>query len=869
MGTSKSLACSAGGLRLDDLGYVGTDNSISFDSQFVHQPPDNFRKSLSLKLFGAPQVLRDGVALYGKASQKRRLALLALLASAPSRALSRDRLIGVLWPERDGAQARKLLSESLYVLRKEFGDELLDTTSGDVVALASAHVACDVWEFGEAIAAGDLERAASISDAPFLDGLFLDEAEDFERWLDLERSRIARDRQRALEQLAGLAEREGRWLDSAQSWLRLLHDEPLSSRAVLGAANALAAGGEGPAALQTLSAFEERLRRELEVAPEPEVLELMQRLRDARPAGPARPASARMRSPGTPMLVEHLALSGAATSGAEAGVAVTPLWRRSAWWFGALVLTLAVVAGAWWKSRAVPTPSAFDERRLAVLYFRDGSAEGDLTPVADLITEAVIEQLAGASAFEVIPVSGVRPFRDGAVGLDSIARQLRVGSIVDGTVHRSGERLVVRLRLIDSETDAVVYATSLERGANELFALEEDVARDLALGIRQRLGREVRLTQLQHASTNVRAWRLVARGNRERDDAVLLMEQRRSEADSAAALRGLRRADSLYAQAAIEDPDWARPGVERGWTALTAARFTEGPFRFRLLDSALEASNTIPLRSADSLSVLELRSALRWARMKSLPPPFDLSEISAIAADLERVVEQAPDRARAWVTLSNIHLMRGEVDRAANAGRRALEADAYIEDAPVIYRNLIAASVYRQQLDSASAWCTRGRREHPADWWFTECALTIMKYDLTGRPDAARAWALVSRLDSLDPPALAASAGHSYAPVYRRLVAAAVSARAGDSARAMSELARQRLAAAEDPELQLDMIPDEITLLLHAGKQQEALERLRWAIERRPLLGGLIAHDPILAPLAREVLPADGSKSPRSLPIPR
>jgi tetratricopeptide (TPR) repeat protein len=252
-----------------------------------------------------------------------------------------------------------------------------------------------------------------------------------------------------------------------------------------------------------------------------------------------------------------------------------------------------------------------------------------------------------------------------------------------------------------------------------------------------------------------------------------------------------------------------------------------------------------------------------------LPPPFDLSEISAIVADLERAVEREPDRARAWVTLSNIHLMRGEVERAANAGRRALEVDAYIEDAPAIYRNLIASSLYRQQIDSASAWCARGRREIPTDWWFTECALTIMKYDLAGRPDAARAWSLVSRLDSMDPPALAASAGHSYAPVYRRLVAAAVSARAGDTARAMSELARQRAAAASDPELQLDMIPDEITLLLLTGGKQAALERLRWAIERRPLLGGLIAQDPILGPLAREVVPADGMNNPRSLPIPR
>src|SRR5690606_29313428 len=115
------------------------------------------------------------------------------------------------------------------------------------------------------------------------------------------------------------------------------------------------------------------------------------------------------------------------------------------------------------------------------------SVEGDLGPVADLLTEAVIAQLAGSPAFEVVPVSGVRPFRDGSVSLDSVARRLRAGSIIDGSVLRSGERLLVRVRLIDSESDAVLVSFPLERSANDLLALEEDVARELGVRIRQRL----------------------------------------------------------------------------------------------------------------------------------------------------------------------------------------------------------------------------------------------------------------------------------------------------------------------------------------------------------------------------------------------
>ncbi len=840
--------------------------------------------SLKIKLFGAPQVLRDGVSLHGKATQRRRIALLALLAAAPSRTLSRDRLIGLVWPERDAAQARKLLSEALYVIRRELGELVLDTSNGDLVALNAAAVDCDLWQFAEAVEQGDVATAAALTDAPFLDGVFLDEAEEFERWLDGERRRIAHERQRALEELATSAERQGQWLDAARAWERLLHDDPLSSRFVLGSAGALASGGELPAALQMLAMFEERLRRELDVAPEPQVLELANRLRAERPLAERLPSD---RSPATPRskvstpvgrtegaLFMASALTRVELPPSMASPSAPTTARRNRYW-GVAGLALAVMAGvagfAWWRADST-SKAAYDPRRIAVTYLRDASPEGDLGSVADLITESVIEQLAGSRAFEVIPVSGVRQLRDGTVGLDSVARRFRVGTVVEGTVLRRGENVVVRVRMIDTESGAVVWSSGTERGLYELFALEEDVASELAIGIRQRVGQDVRLTQLQRESNNVRAWQLVARANRERED-VLRLGSRRGGSSFAAAQSALHRADSLYEQAHIEDPEWVRPPVERMWTALAASSWVDGQERVSALERGIALADSLAPQHVDHPAVLEARGTLRWARLKSLPPPLDTSAIMPIARDLQAVVEADADRARAWATLSNLYLVRGEVERAEGAGRRALEADAYIEEAPSIYRSLISASLFRSAADSAAAWCSRGRREYPTEWWFHECQLTVMKYDLQSRPNPDRAWRIVATLDSLDPPALAAEAGHRYAPVYRRLVAAAMSARAGDSVRARRVLEQQRAAVATDSSLLLDMIPEEITLLLLFKERDAALERLRWAIVRRPLLAGFVPSDPILRTFANEIaadkVPASGERAGTSVPIRR
>src|SRR5688572_31069411 len=129
----------------------------------------------TLRLLGGLSLGSDAGAVVGRAAQKRRLALLSLLATAPSRVLSRDKLIGVLWPESDTEQARHLLSVALYELRKALGEDAVQSR-GDDVALPAERVRTDVEAFDQALAEGDLARAVEAYTGPFLDGFFLSDA---------------------------------------------------------------------------------------------------------------------------------------------------------------------------------------------------------------------------------------------------------------------------------------------------------------------------------------------------------------------------------------------------------------------------------------------------------------------------------------------------------------------------------------------------------------------------------------------------------------------------------------------------------------------------------------------------------------------
>src|SRR5688572_10000274 len=196
-----------------------------------------------LELLGDPAFSGPDGPVRGRAAHKRRVALLAVLAVARGRPVGRERLIGLLWPELTTEAARHNLSESLYVLRKELGEGSVSAPAAGDVALSPEAVASDVAEFQDRLEAGDAEGAAALYRGPLLDGFFVGDAPEFERWIDGERDRLARAHATALEGLAQAAESEGSAIRAVDWWRRLAAHDPFSSRTALRLVRALDAAG--------------------------------------------------------------------------------------------------------------------------------------------------------------------------------------------------------------------------------------------------------------------------------------------------------------------------------------------------------------------------------------------------------------------------------------------------------------------------------------------------------------------------------------------------------------------------------------------------------------------------------------------------
>ncbi|HEX6106536.1 MAG TPA: BTAD domain-containing putative transcriptional regulator, partial [Gemmatimonadales bacterium] len=214
---------------------------------------------------------------------RQRLALLALLAIAGARGLTRDKLVARLWPEATGERARHALEQLLYSLRRQPPKELV--LGGDPLRLNPAVVTTDVGEFESRLAGGDREGAVALYRGPFLDGFFLSDAPEFEEWAEGERARLAREHARALYEMAKEAGSRGQHTVEIACWRRLAAADPLSEKAAAGLARALAAAGEWSAALDHSRVYDALVGGDLREA-SPGLTELVERLRTERAPPP-------------------------------------------------------------------------------------------------------------------------------------------------------------------------------------------------------------------------------------------------------------------------------------------------------------------------------------------------------------------------------------------------------------------------------------------------------------------------------------------------------------------------------------------------------------------------------------------------------
>ncbi|MEZ4587055.1 MAG: BTAD domain-containing putative transcriptional regulator [Gemmatimonadales bacterium] len=316
------------------------------------------------------------------APKPRRLALLALLAAAGSAGVSRDRLLGVLWPDRDEAKARHALSQTLYSLNRDLGIDA--TITEPTLRLDSARIQSDLADLEAALDREDADSIARVYRGPFLEGFSLPDLPTFDQWVDAERERL---RGRVVAALERALRQEGPkdWRRDAGLAAQLTRLDPLSGRYALRRMEALVALGDRAAALAHARRHVDTVRQELDAEPDPAVLKYVERLRAAG-ASPAEPAGR------------------AATERAPAPTATQPSRGRSrrARWLGVAGLAVIGILGGWLVRAGRPDRGS--SPIVAIGQIRD-LASPDSTQVSQILADMLATSLGRLTNVEVVAMS--------------------------------------------------------------------------------------------------------------------------------------------------------------------------------------------------------------------------------------------------------------------------------------------------------------------------------------------------------------------------------------------------------------------------------------------------------------------------------
>ncbi len=622
----------------------------------------------SLKLLGGVSIETPAGPLAGRAAQRRRLALLALLAA--SGGMSRERLIAYLWPDADSDRGRHLLSDSVYRINQALGEETI-VAVGDELRLRPELLTADVAEFQESLRRDMHGDAVALYRGPFLDGFFLDGAPEFERWAERERERLSRLHAAALESLAEASGRDGELRRAVEWWYRLAAHEPFSARIALRLMRALDAAGERAAAIQHARVHEALFRQEFGADPDPEIAALAERLR-SEPAGRAPPtvdAGGRGEVAGdapvraSPRAGEPEGTEGAGPetpappvqpleAGEEAPEARAPagpvrLHRARAGVLAALpVLLLAGAGSAWYLGGRSGSPPPVPA--VAVLPFADHSPGSDHAYLASGITEEVAGTLARVEGLRVVAHTPSLPA--GGTDVREIGTRLGVGAVLHGSVSRWGDSVRVNAKLIRVADRAYLWSEGYTSRLGSIFAIQDSISRAIAATLTEQLVGPRKAPAAEPSAEELLAYNLYLKGRyawhrRTREslaDAVSYFQQ--SVAVAPRYARAYAGLGDAYAVQGFYDH---RPPADAFPRAEAAAR------RALALDASLAHPHA-------TLGYVNLYFHWRWA---------DAEEA------FRRSIELDPSYSTAHQWYANHLTAMGRFGEAEQAMRRAMELD--------------------------------------------------------------------------------------------------------------------------------------------------------------------------------------------------
>ncbi|MBS3745318.1 MAG: tetratricopeptide repeat protein [Wenzhouxiangellaceae bacterium] len=369
----------------------------------------------------------------------------------------------------------------------------------------------------------------------------------------------------------------------------------------------------------------------------------------------------------------------------------------------AAILVFVLVRGAGENTRDQP------ERSIAVLPFTDLSPARDTGYFCDGMAEAILDALAPLSGLQVAARTSSFSFRD--TDAREVARKLGVGTLLEGSVRKDGDRIRISARLVDGRTGHQLWSETYDRTLDDVFAVQDSISRAIVDVLRVQVLDERQLVEVptgdQRAYEEYLRGRDQLRNGNTVEDYQLAIDrfERALVLDESF---GLARAgictaywqqyklvgDSELADQAIAACREAQATSSRAETLVALGNVYRETGRVadsrELFTRALQAEPNNANAHAGLAQALRRNGDLESAghhlrRAIDLDPAYwhhhvalarvlyEQGRVDDTISELDQAIRLAPDNPVPYISLAAVHYYEGDYLRAAEINRQSLE----------------------------------------------------------------------------------------------------------------------------------------------------------------------------------------------------
>jgi serine/threonine protein kinase/Tfp pilus assembly protein PilF len=297
------------------------------------------------------------------------------------------------------------------------------------------------------------------------------------------------------------------------------------------------------------------------------------------------------------------------------------------------------------SGRVISAGAPASRKSVAVLYFENQGGGKEDEYFRDGMTEDIITELSKIAQLQIYPRSEMLAFRDKPTNAPQVGQQLGATFVLEGTIRRSGNRLRITAQLVEVSTRHSVWAERYDRQIEDVFAIQDEIARSIAQALRITLTPQEEKIIGVKPTENTQAYDFYLRGRsylrRENTDYALQMFEQAIKLDRnfALAYAGIAHLCGLIYELREQSQAW----IDRGIAAC---------------DRAMALAPELP-------EVMVARARLFYAQRK-----FDEAELMAL-----RAIERKRDCDGSWNILGRAVMSQGKYEQGAKLTQEALEAN--------------------------------------------------------------------------------------------------------------------------------------------------------------------------------------------------